>query len=81
MPTKFFDKLLWGLIPACVTFGPLFMTRIAGSAAPENGNRLVTMGTFMLSIGLAGMFRIIAKQQRDIREFEAHLGNNSQPEC
>ena len=71
------DKLLWALIPACVTFGPLFMTRIAGTAAPQNNNNLVEEGVFMLSIGLIGIFRIISKQQKVIRSLESRLGKEA----
>ena len=65
-----FDKLLWVLIPACITFGPLFLTRIAGTAPAQNGNQLVTEGMVMLTVGLVGMFRIISKQQKRIRALE-----------
>ena len=68
------DKFLLAMIPACVTFGPLFMTRIAGTAAPEKGNSLVTTGTFMVSVGLMLMYRTMQKQQKRIREMEERLG-------
>ena len=67
------NKLLWAIIPACVTFGPLFMTRIAGTAAPQYGDRLVSTGVLMLSLGLVGICRIIARQQREIRDLETRL--------
>jgi hypothetical protein len=71
------DKLIWAVIPACITFGPLFMTRIVGTAAPQNGNRLLTGGVLMLSIGLIGIFRIISKQQKVIRTMQARLGKEA----
>ena len=72
-----FDKLLRGLIPACVTFGPLFMTRIAETAAPEYGHRLVVSGMLMLVIGLIGIFRIISGQQKMIADLQSRLANGA----
>ena len=65
-----FNKLLWAIIPACVTFGPLFMTRIAGTAGPRHGDHLEAIGLGMLILGLVGICRLLAAQQKAIRDLE-----------
>jgi hypothetical protein len=65
-----FNKLLWEIIPACVTFGPLFMTRIAGTAGPRHGKGLEAIGLAMLVLGLVGICRLLAAQQKAIRDLE-----------
>lgn len=62
-PTK---DLIGSVVPACITFGPLFMTRIAGSASPEVGDELVFIGVTMLAVGLGIMFTRIEAQRREI---------------
>lgn len=74
-----FNKLLRATVPTCVTFGPLFMTRIAGTAAPRYGDDLVPPGVLMLSLGLVGICRIIASQQRAIRHLKDQFRESSQP--
>ncbi len=58
------NKLLWSIVPACITFGPLFMTRIGGTARADWGDGLAFGGAFMLVAGLVIMFKAIAAQQR-----------------
>jgi hypothetical protein len=70
-------KLLWPIVPACLTFGPLFMTRIAGSASPEIGSGLVLAGVFMLAGGLAILFAVVRGQQKAIEELQAKLRRTS----
>jgi len=71
------DKLLGALIPVCITFGPIFMTRIAGTVAPQYGGHLVMVGVFMLLIGLVGIYRILSKQQKVIHDLQARVGMES----
>jgi hypothetical protein len=56
------------IVPACITFGPLFMTNIAGTASPEHGNLIVFTGVIMLSFGLGFMIQTIEHQRRRIEE-------------
>jgi hypothetical protein len=65
------NKLLLAIVPACITFGPLFMTRIAGTARADAGNSLVFAGVAMLAVGLIAMFRIIVAQQKLIERLQA----------
>jgi hypothetical protein len=69
------SSLLWPFVPACITFGPLFMTKINGTASPEASEHLVSEGTLMLSIGLIGMFLFIQRQQKTIEKLQARLGS------
>jgi hypothetical protein len=54
-----------------VTFGPLFMTRIAGTVSPEKSGGLVFTGVAMLATGLVAMAKIIANQQKVIEKLGA----------
>ena len=65
------NKLLLAIVPVCVTFGPLFMTRIAGTTPPDAGNGLVTAGVLMLIAGLVVMFRIVVAQQKVIEKLQS----------
>ena len=65
-------KFLWALVPACVTFGPLFMTRIAGTARTD-ATYLVGIGVGMLAVGLCVMFRVLVSQTREIEELKHSL--------
>jgi hypothetical protein len=65
-------KLLWAMVPACVTFGPLAMTRIAGSARTE-ATYLEGAGVLMLAAGLCVMFRVITRQTREIEALKRDL--------
>jgi hypothetical protein len=61
-------KLAESCVPACITFGPLFMTRIAGTASTQVGDELVFAGVLMLAFGLCVMLSTIQKQQKLIAE-------------
>jgi hypothetical protein len=65
------DKLLNALIPVGVTFGPLFMTDIAG-AAPAAHLRLV--GIVLLTAALIQMLRTIESQQREVKRLRTGSG-------
>ena len=71
MLDKLLDKFFWIVIPSCLTFGPLFMTRIANTAPPEETTRLTSYGVCLLVIGLIGIFRILRKQQYAIDKLTA----------
>lgn len=71
------NKLLTSVIAPCITFGPLFMTRIAGSARADVGNGLVFAGVMMLATGLVLMMRIIASQQKLIEGLKVDRRNDA----
>lgn len=50
------------LVPACITFGPLFMSRIGGLMDGWIGVSISLFGVFMLSAGLGMMFHLIVQQ-------------------
>jgi hypothetical protein len=64
------NKLLW-VVPACITFGPLFMTRIGGTARADVGVGLEFTGVCMLAAGLGVMFNVIVTQQKLIEKLQA----------
>ncbi|MBL8897104.1 MAG: hypothetical protein JNM84_05730 [Planctomycetes bacterium] len=59
------------MVPACITFGPLFMTRIAGTASNDASTTLVFTGVLMLSFGLGTMYSTIESQRRTIAQLRA----------
>lgn len=71
------NKLLWSIVPCCITFGPLFMTRIGGWAAPEGGAWLVPTGVAMLVTGLLTMLTVFEQQQKRIGELQAQQRLNA----
>jgi hypothetical protein len=73
------NKLIWSLVPACFSFGPLFLTRINGSARPESAHFLETAGLIMLTFGLLVTFRVITRQQREIAELRESLTADRRP--
>ena len=56
-------NLLWALVPACIIFGPLFMTRVGGTVRAE-APYLVVTGAGMLVVGLVVMLRVLIQQSR-----------------
>jgi len=60
------SKIRNGLIPACITFGPLFMTRIGGSINVGE-NSMPFIGTLMLSAGLIMMFQMLCELAIELR--------------
>ena len=69
-------KMLWALVAPCITFGPLFMTRIAGTARTD-APYLVEAGVGMLVVGLVVMFRVLVHQSREIEELKRSLSGSS----
>lgn len=67
-------KILWALVAPCITFGPLFMTRIGGRARTD-APYLVEAGVGMLIIGLGVMFRMLVQQNHQIEELKRTLSN------
>ena len=61
-------KLLWGIVPACISFGPLFMSGM------RYEDHLVIAGVLMLSAGLVIMFKTVADQQKLIEKLLAERG-------
>lgn len=66
-------------IPACISFGPIAMTRMAGTVSGELSDTLVSVGGFMLMFGLYLMFGLIAKQQIYIEKLEEERAGNNFP--
>lgn len=58
-------KILVALVPACITFGPLFMMGVVGTAPYQFTPML---GCFMVIVGLGIMFRMIMQQQSVIEK-------------
>ncbi len=56
------------LIPACICFGPLFMSRIGGLIDGSLGIASVWWGVANLTFGLFMMFELIAGQQAFIEK-------------
>ena len=58
-------KILHSFVPALITFGPIFMVI---SATPTSGHSVIAgyAGSVGLAIGLASMFGILMRQQREI---------------
>lgn len=69
-------KVIWAIVPVCITFGPLFMTRIAGTARADIGHRLEFSGVMMLAVGLVIIFRVITSQQKLIDRLLSEKRNN-----
>lgn len=64
--------LLIAIVPACITFGPLFMTQIGGFASHTN-YPLEALGSLLTMIGLGIMFRILMKQQETIKNLQLQI--------
>ena len=60
------SKFRYALIPACITAGPMFMTRIGGMA-DVGGNIMPFIGTLMLIAGLCMMFQMLCDITIEIR--------------
>jgi len=72
-------KLSWrhGLIPACVTFGPAFMTRMGGTIESGLGAGVALLGTAMLVGGLLLMLELVLKQQAYLEKLNAERDVNT----
>ena len=68
-------KRRYALIPACITFGPLFMSRMGWLMDGWIGVAVSLFGVFMLSAGLGMMFHIIAQQSFGPSTISATRGN------
>jgi hypothetical protein len=62
--------LIFSLVPACITFGPLFMTRLGGTSTSKWAPMV---GSFMLAIGLSIVFGVVAQQDKRIKDLQAKL--------
>jgi hypothetical protein len=71
------NKWFVAIVPVCVIFGPLFMTRIGGTVVPETGRTLVMVGVLMLAAGLVVMFRLVLAQQKVIETLQAERRVNA----
>lgn len=54
-------KMRYALIPACITFGPFFMSDMGGLGSGIWGIPMI--GTIMVVAGLSGMFSMIGEQR------------------
>lgn len=59
------DKFLSAVTPACIVFGPLFLTKFPG--------RMSELGLCMLTLGLFSMLRVIRKQEKTIHDLEHRI--------
>ncbi len=59
-------KWYYALLPACISFGPLLMTNMAGLIDHGWGVRM--LGVLMLTIGLHGLFSLILEHRRVLNE-------------
>ncbi len=59
------------LIPSCILFGPLFISRVGGSADGTLGVVLSWWGGITLTYGLYLMFDLLAQQQALIDKLRA----------
>ena len=59
------------LIPGCIGFGPLFISRMGGWAEGTLGTVLSWWGVITLTYGLYLMFELIAEQQTLIEKLKA----------
>ena len=62
------QKILWSLVPALLTFGPLFLMNMG-----RNGTKTSEAGTLMVAAGLMIMFVRITSQHRKITALEKRL--------
>ena len=73
-------KLSWrhGLIPACITFGPGFMTRMGGTIDDGGlGIGIAMFGTALLVGGLMLMLELLMKQQAYLEKLNAERDANT----
>jgi hypothetical protein len=66
---KTLDTLLMIVVPAGITFGPLFMTNNAGQSVTD----VRFVGVAMLAIALVWMYRTILRQQRQIEQLRQQV--------
>ncbi len=68
-------KILLTLMPAMITFGPIFMVI---SASPTSGRSVILgfAGALGLAAGLASMYRILVRQQQEILRLGHLLASN-----
>jgi hypothetical protein len=64
-------KKRYALIPACISFGPLGISRMGGTIPDEPGYGLlativVVAGVILLTAGLSMMFQFLVEQQMAI---------------
>ena len=67
------SRFLTGLsfaVPACFTFGPMFMSNVAGT-------NYVGVGTWMVIFGLVWTFGMTRLQQNEIRALREELQKKS----
>ena len=57
-------SLFQGLCPACIAFGPFFLSGQAISGREFHG-------VLLLTVGLCSLYYIVVRQQRTIRELRA----------
>ena len=67
------SKFLTSVLAPCLSFGPLFMTNIGGTAS-DSGIPISMIGSFMVMFGLMIMFRHMIKQDQLIKKMQSQIG-------
>ena len=70
-------KFVQSIIPACITFGPLFMVQHQHSDW-IGASYLAYAGCLMLMVGLVVLFRMCMRMKREIEELKSDQ-QSSQP--
>lgn len=61
-------KLRHAMIPACISFGPLLMSRMGGTVTGGLGTGTVWVGVVLLTCGLHLILELVMQQQAFIEE-------------
>ncbi len=71
------SKFLLVALAPCLSFGPLFMTNMGGTAS-GSGIPISMIGSFMVIFGLVTLFRHMMKQDQLIKEMKSQIGNTNE---
>ena len=80
---KILQKIMPGLVPALITFGPLFMVIYSDRTTSSSGWRMFSqygttlVGAVALGAGLAWMFKILMRQEQEILRLGQLLASGS----
>jgi hypothetical protein len=65
-------KWRYTMIPACISFGPFFMSNMGGLG--NHGWAMPMLGTIMVTIGLGTMLSVLAEHRKVIDELLKQQG-------
>ena len=80
---KTLEKILPGLVPALITFGPIFMVIYSANRTSSSDGRMAfqygtsMVGAVALAAGLAWMFKILMRQEQEILRLGQLLASGS----